>query len=89
MTWDPILGTSEVLGVSQFNQSFVGSDFSDYLISSPGDFFDFNTDGLYLDNFLTMDGYAVASQQSDLRTQLGLNPSGVLNPYQGFIVREN
>ena len=88
MTWDPILGTSEVLGVSQFNQSFVGSDFSDYLISSPGDFFDFNTDGLYLDNFLTMDGYAVASQQSDLRTQLGLNPSGVLNPYQGFTVRE-
>lgn len=88
MTWDPILGTSDVLGVSRFNDTFIGSDFSDFLVRSPGNFFEFNNDGLYLDNFLTMDGDAVASRKSELRTLLGLNPSGVLNPYQGFTVRE-
>ena len=73
---------------SPFDRTFTGSDFSDYLINTPGDFFDFNSDGLYLDNFLPWMVYAVNSKAVGVKIIIRFESNGVLNPYQGFTVRE-
>ena len=65
-----------------------GADLESFLISTPGDFFEFNGDGVYLDNFLTADAYQVNSRRTELRGLVGLDINGVIDPLQGFSVEE-
>ena len=68
---------------------FSASDLSSYLLSSPGDFFDFNGSANYLDNFLTLDPEKVESQREELRQILALDLTGINDPLQGFGVDED
>ena len=52
---------------------FSAADLSDYVLASPGDFFDFNGGANYLDNFLTLDPQKVESQRDELRSILALD----------------
>jgi len=88
MIWGDIPNEFDMLGLTSFDRTFTGLDFSEFLINTPGDFFDFNRDGNYLDNFLTLNSQSINSNLTELRALLGLNPSGVLDPYQGYTVKE-
>ena len=68
---------------------FSAADLSSYLLSSPGDFFDFNGSANYLDNFLTLDPGKVESQREELRQILALDLTGINDPLQGFGVDED
>ena len=68
---------------------FSAADLSDYVLASPGDFFDFNGGANYLDNFLTLDPQKVESQREELRSILALDATGINDPLQGFNVDED
>lgn len=68
---------------------FSAADLSDYMLASPGDFFDFNGGANYLDNFLTLDPQKVESQREELRSILALDATGINDPLQGFNVDED
>lgn len=68
---------------------FSAADLSDYVLASPGDFFDFNGGANYLDNFLTLDPQKVESQRDELRSILALDATGINDPLQGFNVDED
>ena len=68
---------------------FSGTDLENYLLATPGDFFSFNSNGSYLDDFLTLDPEKVANQRNELRELFSLDEAGVIDPLQGFGVEEN
>ena len=68
---------------------FSGTDLESYLLATPGDFFSFNSNGSYLDDFLTLDPEKVASQRDELRELFLLDENGVIDPLQGFGVEED
>ena len=67
---------------------FSGADLASYMMATPGNFFDFNPSGQYLDNFLTADALQVNARRDELRDTLGLSVNGVIDPLQGFKVDE-
>lgn len=73
-------GRTNTAGVAQLTQ---------FLVPTPGDFFDFNSGGSYLDNFLTLDGSISQNQRPLLRDLLNLQTDGLVDPLQGFKVEEN
>lgn len=63
-------------------------DLSSFLTATPGDFFAFNSGGVYLDNFLAADGLTVNARRDELRSLIGLDVNGIVDPLQGFKVDE-
>ncbi|MAI77652.1 MAG: hypothetical protein CL917_01780 [Deltaproteobacteria bacterium] len=66
-----------------------GTDLQRFLIPTPGDFFSFNSDGVYLDNFLTPNANQSAGLREELVRNAGLGANTQLAPPQGFSVDEN
>ena len=66
-----------------------GTDLESYLVPTPGNFFDFNKDGVYLDDFLTPDAKQVGALRQELIRSAGLGTNDRLAPPQGFEVDED
>lgn len=64
-------------------------DLSGFLTATPGNFLEFNRDGVYLDNFLTPDYRQVDELRRVLQTSAGLGVDNRLAPPQGFRVEED
>ena len=67
---------------------FSAVDLAEFTTATPRDFFDFNSDGIYLENFLTGDPIAIAERRDELRSILGLDVGGLADPAQSFGVDE-
>ena len=85
---DRSINRSRLSQVSQNFPGFSGADLSEYLITTPGNFFDFQGSGIYLDNFLTGNSAVIYGQRDRLRDTLGLDVNGISDPLQGFGVDE-
>ncbi len=64
-------------------------DLSGFLTPTPGNFLEYNSDGVFLDDFLTADYRQVNALRSVLRSGAGLGGSDLLAPPQGFKVDED
>ena len=82
------INRSRLSQVSQNFPGFSGADLSEYLTATPGNFFDFQGGGIYLDNFLTGNSAVIYGQRENLRDTLGLDVNGISDPLQGFGVDE-
>ena len=83
------INRSRLSQVSQNFPGFSGADLSEYLTATPGNFFDFQGNGVYIDNFLTGNSAIIYGQREELREQLGLDVNGISDPLQGFGVDES
>lgn len=86
---DRSINRSRLSQVSRNFPGFSGSDLAQFLAPTPGDFFEFRSNGAYLDNFLTGNTNAIFGQRRQLRSLIGLDTDGVTDPLQGFGVDEN
>ncbi len=85
---DRSINRSRLAQVSRNFPGFSGGDLVQYLSPTPGDFFDFQSNGTYLDNFLTGNTRTIYGQRSQLRDTLGMDVDGITDPLQGFGVDE-
>ena len=86
---DRSINRSRLSQVSRNFPGFSGSDLAQFLAPTPGDFFEFRSNGAYLDNFLTGNTNAIFGQRRQLRSLIGLDTDGITDPLQGFGVDEN
>jgi len=68
---------------------FTEIDLSGFLTSTPGNFLEYNSDGVFLDNFLTPDYRQVSTLRSVLESGAGLGGNNRFSPPQGFRVEED
>ena len=86
---DRSINRSRLSQVSRNFPGFSGVDLAQFLTPTPGDFFEFRSNGTYLDNFLTGNTNVIFGHRRQLRTLIGLDTDGVTDPLQGFGVDEN
>lgn len=68
---------------------FAEIDLSSFLTQTPGNFLEYNNDGVFLDDFLTVDYNQVNQLRSVLQSGAGLGGNNLFSPPQGFRVEED
>ena len=68
---------------------FPAVDLTGFLTPTPGNFLEFNRDGVFLDNFLTPDYRQINELRNVLQSSAGLGVDDRLAPPQGFRVEED